>query len=413
MAGLAAAVCLSVFLAACGGNSGGNQPTQLTGTVRMLVNITPVLTKAYYQGLVAPYVQAHPGVTVNIEAPTGQDVAETLQQEIAAGNPADIISGGLPTTVAKLMVDLPNESWVTDTPLAASYKVGGKFWTVGSGMQPQSLVFYNKAAFAKAGITTLPTSVDQFTADMTQLKAAGYVPLQTAGEWVTGYQFTMLANPSVLSSDPDWYAKRNKGSVSFASSAYSQYLNDYQGWIQSGLVPKNAPAIKYQDSIDEFNAGKSAMFVMGSWLAASVDGAKKSFDVGVFPVPTLSGAPGPVAGSVSMPYSITKASQHQALDLDLVKYLVSDKAAVTSELQVEGNFRAGFSYQMSPLNQAVGQILDQNNGQLVVVGDGSGDDSAPAGFGTELGKDIQSMYLGTSASSVLGSIDTWWTSNVK
>jgi multiple sugar transport system substrate-binding protein/raffinose/stachyose/melibiose transport system substrate-binding protein len=413
MVGLAAAVSLSALLAACSSHSGGNQPAQLTGTVRMLVNITPVLTKDYYQGLVAPYVQAHPGVTVTIEAPTGQGVADTLQQEIAAGNPADIISGGIPTSVANLMVEYPNEKWVTDTPFADAGKVNGKIWSIGSGVQIQSLVFYNKAAFAKAGITTLPKSVDEFTADLTLLKAAGYVPLQTAGEWVTGYQFLMMANPTALANDPNWYAERNKGSVKFAESNYAPYLSAYEGWIKDGLVPKDAPAIKYQDAIDEFTSGKSATFVMGNWLVPSVDQVTKNFEVGAFPVPTLSGAPGPVAGNPSMPYSITKASKNQALALDLVKYLVSDKDAVTSQLKVEGNFRSGYSYSASPLSQEVGAILDQNPGQFVVQGDGMGDNSAPAGFGTELGTEIQGMYLGTPATSVIGSIDKWWTSNVK
>jgi raffinose/stachyose/melibiose transport system substrate-binding protein len=81
---------LSLALAACGGGggfSGGNTSGGGDkGTVRMLVNITPNLTQSYWTGLVEPFEQANPGVHVKIEAPTGKTVADTLPQQLAAGN---------------------------------------------------------------------------------------------------------------------------------------------------------------------------------------------------------------------------------------------------------------------------------------------------------------------------------------
>lgn len=60
--------------------------------IRMLVNITPVLTKQFYKDLVAGYVAGHPGVKVTIEAPTGRGIEDTLKQQLAAGSPPDILA---------------------------------------------------------------------------------------------------------------------------------------------------------------------------------------------------------------------------------------------------------------------------------------------------------------------------------
>ena len=79
-----AVVAILVGAAGCGGgfsdegSAGGS-----TGEVRMLVNITPNLTKGYWEELVKPFEDANPGVDVKIEAPTGQGVKDTLPQLLA------------------------------------------------------------------------------------------------------------------------------------------------------------------------------------------------------------------------------------------------------------------------------------------------------------------------------------------
>ncbi|MFJ4633879.1 ABC transporter substrate-binding protein [Streptomyces sp. NPDC088847] len=406
----AAGLTLSVLaLAGCSSSTEASGGGSRTGDIRILANITPVLTKEYYQGLVAPYVKTHPGVKVTIESPSGTNVQATLQQELVSGSAPDIVASSLDSVVAPQMTPFPNASWVTSTPLSDANKVDGKIWQVATGLQSKSLVYYNKTAFQKAGITTPPKSLDEFTVALGKLKAAGYVGLQTAGEWVTGAQFGMMADPAVLGSDPNWSAKRNDKKVTFAQSAYATYLKAYAGWIASGAIPKNSMGEKYQDSIDNFLAGKSGMYVMASWLGASIDAAKTlPFKVGVFPTPTVDGsAPKQVSGT-AQPYSIVKSSKHQALDLDLVKYLVNDKTAVTASLKSEGNFRPGYSFPGTQLDAAVGTIVNTAPGTVVGISGGPG---ANAGFGNELNTVVQSLYTGESADKAVAKLDAWWNAN--
>jgi ABC-type glycerol-3-phosphate transport system substrate-binding protein len=396
----------ALVLAGCASSTPGADGA-MKGNIRVLANITPVLTKAYYEKLVAPFEKSHPGVKITIESPSGKDVVSTLQQELASGSTPDIVASSLDPVLAPQMTAFPKEKWVTDTPLVDTNTVDGKIWSVATGVQIKSLVFYNETAFDKAGITTAPKSLAEFTADLGKLKDAGYVGLQTTGDWATSAQFGMMSDPAVLGKNFNWFADRNKKKVTFAKSEYATYLKAYSGWIADGLVQKDALGLNYQDGIDAFLAGKSGTYIMGNWFVASADQAKDlPFKIGVFPTPTPDGSAPKQEGGTAQPYSILKTSKHQALDLELVKYLVSDKTAVAASLKSEGNFRAGYSYAGSALNDAVAKLLDDAPGTF--NGTAPGQNSA---FGNEENTIVQSLYTGTSAAAAAAQLDTWWDAN--
>jgi len=391
------------LMAGCSTNGPGDGETEL----RILANITPVLTKEYYETLVQPWVDEHEGVTVTIEVPSSENVQATLQQELASGDVPDIVASNLDPVVAPQLLAFPDESWVLDTPLAEENAIDGKIWQVATGAQIQSLVFYNKDLFAAAGVTEAPSSLADFTAALAKVKAAGdATPLGTAGEWVTGAQFAMMANPDLLGSG-DFYADVTAGDASFAESPYADFLEAYSGWIADGLVDPDALGLKYQDSIDAFTSGKSAAVVMGNWLVPSIDDAGVDFEVGVFATPSIGGDPAPQMSGPAQPYSILDGSKNKDLALSLVEYLVTDDAAVSASLESEGNFRQGYTYDGSPLNQEVGAILDAAPG-LVIGTSGPG---IPAGFGDELNKQVQSLYVGTTPADAAAALDSLWDLN--
>lgn len=403
----AIAVAATLAFAGCAPSTDSGSTGELTGDIRILANITPVLTTAYYEDLLAPYLDAHPGVKVTIETPSGDNVQSTLQQELASGSIPDIVASNLDPVVIPQLATFPDEDWVNATPLAQENKVDGKIWQVATGAQIQSLVFYNKDAFAAAGIDETPTSLDDFTADLVKLKDAGYVPLQTAGEWVTGAQFAMMANPGLLNEGPDYWADETAGSASFADSPYATYLDAYAAWIKDGLVQQDALGLKYQDSIDGFTSGKAATYIIGNWIVPSIDDAHVPFDVGVFATPTVDGSLPKQLSGAAQPYSILKDSKNQELALDIVKFLVSDKDAIAKSLASEGNFRAGISYDSSDLNKAVAAILDAAPGSVI----GTSGPGIPAGFGDELNLQVQGLYTGGSPADAAKALDAWWKTN--
>ncbi|MFI6873315.1 ABC transporter substrate-binding protein [Streptomyces sp. NPDC050400] len=403
--GLTVAPLVMASAVACGG--GSDQAAEGT-TLRVIVNITPNLTEKYWNDLFARYEKAHPGVTVKLEL-TGTIAADAkLRQDLAAGDPPDVVQQITPNAdTASLFADLTDESWTARTPLADQYAVDGKRYMVGVGEQIQSLVFYNKAAFEKAGLDASKIrTMDDFTAAMGALKRSGFKPLQTAGQWVTGGQFSMMADAGVLTADPRWTAKRNDGKASFADSGYVDYLKDYKGWIDKGYLDKSALGVTYADGQTAFLNGKSAMYVMGSFFVPAADAAKKSDDIGVFSMPTDGAYPSGQFGNISNPYVVVNKSPHKAEAIDFVKWATTDPAAIKSQLASDGNMRTGFSYPMSSLGTSVQKILDKAPSVLVKAGA-----SQPvAGFSDELNKQVQSLYSGASPKAVAEGLDKWWNS---
>ncbi|MEU8569361.1 extracellular solute-binding protein [Streptomyces pathocidini] len=405
-------VLAALALTACGGggfsDGGGSAGSEKGGTVRMLVNITPNLTQDYWEGLVKPFEAAHKGVDVKIEAPSGKGVADTLQQQLAAGNAPDVVETLMvDEALAPQMLELTDQPWVKDTPLVREASLDGKVYTVGVGEQAQSLVFYNKDAFTKAGIDQPPATLDELTAAMGKLKKAGYLPLLTSGEFVTGLQLLQLANPSLAQSHPTWYEDVESGK-STVGATMLPYLERYQSWLKSGYVDKNALGLKYADAEAKFLSGKAGMYVMGSWFTASEAKAEKDFEVGAFAAPVEKGQdhPGPQGATMAAPYMVLKATEHRDLATELVEYLVTDPAAVKSQLQQDGNFRKGVERKFTPLEKDVQAILDSAP-QRVAQGEGYGDTTLPRGFNAAWNTEVQGLYVGRSPKKVADAVDRW------
>ncbi|MFF9349018.1 ABC transporter substrate-binding protein [Streptomyces sp. NPDC014734] len=390
---------------ACGGGSDDDAGGT---TLRVIVNISPNLTEKYWNDLFSTYEKKHPGVKVKLELTGTISANAKLTQDLAAGDPPDVAQQiSLSAENASLFADLSDQPWTADTPLVDQYAIDGKRYMVGVGQQIQSLVFYNKSAFAEAGLdATQIRTLDQFGAAMGKLKSAGYKPLQTSGQWVTGAQFSMMADAGVLTENPKWTAERNDGKVSFADSGYLPYFEHYKKWIDSGYADKSALGLTYADGQTAFLNGKSAMYIMGSYFVPAADAAKKSDDIGVFTMPTDGAHPSGQFGNISNPYVVVNKSRHKAEAIDFVKWLVTDPAAIKSQLAADGNLREGVSYPMSSLGTSVQQILEKAPSVLVKAGP-----SQPvAGFSDELNKQVQSLYTGASPKGAAEGLDKWWNS---
>lgn len=407
-----------VALSACGSgfenssDSGSAQAGGRTGEVRMLVNVTTNLTKEFWRELVKPFEDAHPGVTVKIE-PGTPSVKESLPRLLAAGDVPDVVETlNADKTLASQVLDLSDQPWIKDTPLVDEAEVDGKNYSVGVGVQAQNLVFYNKDAFAKAGISKAPATLDEFETAMGKLKDAGYLPLRTAGGgWVTGTQFTELADATVFSRNPTWYADVLARKTTPGQS-FLPIIERYKSWIDKGYLDKNALGLDDKTAPAHFFQGKSAMYVMGSWFVATADTSKPPFPVGAFAVPPATGdsASAPMGVSVAMPYMITRYSGKKELAVELVEYLTTDKAAIQKQLRQDGNFREGFADGLSPLGAEVQALLEAAPKQ-VPHPEGLGSDRLPAGFNTEVNKQVQGLYTGKSPADVAAGIDSWMASH--
>lgn len=401
---------------ACGGGFEDDEGSDEAGgdvELRMLVNITPNLTQSWWETLVDGFEEENPGITVKIEAPVTGGVKGTLPQLLAAGDAPDIVQTLAPDRqLEPELLDLSEHEFATNSPLADLYAIDGKHYMAAVGVQMQSLVFYNKTAFADAGITEPPTTFTELEAAMQKLQDAGWLPLQTGGEWITGLGTQVFGIPSVFGANPEWYQGMRSGELTFADT-YGPIVERYAAWLEQGYIAQDALGIPYADAEQSFLNGNAAMYPMGSWFAFAEQSADKDFEVGVFRAPVLDDVTTPALGvGAASPYMVMKSSEHQDEALALIEYLTTDQDAVTDQLKIDFNFRDGFDYEAGALGEELQAILDGTDPEyLVPTGDGFGDSFAPPGFANELNVQTQELFVGGTADQVIQTLDSWWESN--
>ncbi|NEI72571.1 extracellular solute-binding protein [Rhizobium lusitanum] len=166
-------------------------------------------------------------------------------------------------------------------------KVNGKPYGVPYDLSLISNIYYNKAAFEKAGVQP-PKDFKELTAACDKLRSAGYEPLANAGG-----VFWSLYNfyaPLVESVGVDGYYKIASGEAGFDTPEFRKALELYRDTMVK-CYAKNWSGKTWTQAADDVVNGNSAMFMMGSWAAAYMKQAGfapgEKFDV--FPAPGTSG----------------------------------------------------------------------------------------------------------------------------
>ncbi|WEG11066.1 ABC transporter substrate-binding protein [Pullulanibacillus sp. KACC 23026] len=184
----------------------------------------------------------------------------------------------------------------TKAPNGSSYVLNGDY--VGTA------TFYNKDAFKKAGITTLPETWSEFIDACKKLKAAGYTPFSwdlastpTGMDrltWLSRLFYTnfysseykqllftgnetMTTEDQVIAIKKGIFGPKNKKWLALYPiiKSFSQYWQkDYTGGDSNG-----------QGNMLAFVKGNVGMYFDGSWAASQIASAKPSFNWGSFKNP--------------------------------------------------------------------------------------------------------------------------------
>ena len=188
--------------------------------------------------------------------------------------------------------------------------------------------FYNKSLFAKAGIKSMPTDWSQLFSACTALKKIGVTPLtygnggQALGaEFYPWYDmsYMMIGNYSV----PQWKSLYN-GKIKWTSPANVTALANWAKLKSMGCT--NSDVLTKTNNIQDFETGKAAMIMDGTWDTAQYTSAMGS-KVAAF-VPPFSVKP--IKGVVQFPgdgISAMSYSSHKADDMKFLTFMTTAKAA--------------------------------------------------------------------------------------
>jgi raffinose/stachyose/melibiose transport system substrate-binding protein len=298
------------LLAAC--SSGTSSPAAGRGAPAGARNISGASSDASDAGFRAvndAFMKKYPAVKIVFTAVPNANFAATNASRLTAGN-VDITLAGpkeLPSYVPQsaqgddalaaesgVYVDLTNEAMMkrfTPSVLTAT-KFKGKQYTVPTGVSYYTGVYYNKAIFAKYGLS-VPTTWNEFVTLGDTLKKDGVAPLGIGGK--DGWPAGLTMNAAVQGLYPTAQDKEtlNQGlwqhTIKLTDPKPLQVLDRVQ--TMYGFAQKNFAGVAYSAIPAGFANGDFAMTADGTWNEPTIASAVGSkFDVGYFPIPTSDNA---------------------------------------------------------------------------------------------------------------------------
>ncbi len=295
---LALIALLSMLLAGCGGSSSGSGKSNITLTV--LLSQGWIHPPEYTE---AKQFQAQTGIHIDYEVIPSANYYQVLSTKLNTGQGPDIYEGQSGVTdlevnynVTATAVDLSNQEWVSreDPNALAQATLNGKvygqeIWDIYSGYW---VIVYNKTIFQKAGISSVPTTYNQFVADCALIKGTGVNPIY---EPISDGWHQVLWWPEIGAQmenlEPGLYDKLNNNQATFAADpASNTAMNQINELYQKGYFGPSSLSDQYANTEKEMASGKYAMTIDGLTEPAAINAAAASVpasDFGFFPIPIL------------------------------------------------------------------------------------------------------------------------------
>ena len=286
--------------------------------------------------LIKAFEQLNPNITIKDVAEPGTSYFSLLQSAAISGDGPDLAV--MWTGVYDLQYESFLENLKGNVPAADLAKMGGLNWespnfNAANGplvmpLETQFYIgFYNKKLFKDAGITSVPTDWTQFYADCAKLKAKGILPLvygnggqAISTELYPWYDMSyLMIGAHSLAQWKDIY----DGSLSWTSSANVSQLTKWANLEKMGYT--NSGVLTTTNDIQQFEQGKAAMLVDGTWDTAVYTTAMGT-NVAAF-VPPYSNTP--IKGVVEYPgdgFSVTKYSKNKADAFKFLDFLTTTQA---------------------------------------------------------------------------------------
>lgn len=285
-----------------------------------------------YQQMFAEFEKTNPGIKVKFSTYLDAEYEVILSTALKAGKGPDIAQlkayGELqPLINAGLLVSLegkiPELSNFTDVALdGARSRADGKIYGVPYSI-PNMGIFYNRAIFAKYGLT-IPQTWDEFIQMCNTLKSKGVTPIAAGGASGSAWALEIMVGvigPNFYGADTFWQ-DITTGKATFTDPRFVKALTKIQAL--GPYLTKGFEGIDYVAACSEFVNEDAAMFIGGSWENGNFKYQNPSLDFDIFPCPPEEkGQPAYTSAFCDGSYGITTNSKHQTEALKLMRFMAS------------------------------------------------------------------------------------------
>jgi len=345
--GLAVAV-LAPVLAACSSgtpNAPGSGPASADSQAPVTINVWAWETTL--TGVVQAFEAANPNITVNLTNVGGAAATYTkLDNAIQAGSGAPdvaqieyyaIAQYAIPGHLADLTqfgaASMQND-FTTGTWNAVTLANSGKIYGLPSDSGPMAL-FYDKATFDKAGISTPPATWDDFYNDAVKIHALGPNYYITSDNGDAGFATSMMW----LAGATPFKVGANSVTINMDQPGVQSFATFWQKMIDQGLI--NTTVSGWSDDwFKGLGDGTIASLITGAWmpanLIASAPAGSGNWRVAPTPVPTAGSTANAENGGSSLAILASSSPAQQAAAWKFLQFN-SDGAGVATRL-AGGNF---------------------------------------------------------------------------
>lgn len=355
---LAAVLSASMGVAACGGGGGNGGGSKTAPAANLSKPVTLTVWSGFserelnvWNSVLNGFHQLHPAVKIKS---VGAVDNNKIVAAIRAGNPPDV---ALSFETDKTGAFCSSGGWIDLTPYISRDHVDiGQFpAAVQNYTRYQDKrcalpdladvygLYYNRAMFQKAGISSPPKTFSELAADAKKLtqrnpdgsiKVAGFVPVEGFYENAAAHhgplfnaQWTNAQGKSTLATSPGWARWLQ----------WDKQMVDWYGYDK--LRRFIAGAGQEFSASNAFETGKVAMIMDGEYRTAFIKAEHPSLAYGTAPMPVDDAQPGLYGGGyiVGNTLGIPKGAQHTAAAWELIKYLATNTQALTKLAEGLGN----------------------------------------------------------------------------
>jgi multiple sugar transport system substrate-binding protein len=348
-AALAGALVLALAAAGCTGSSGGGAGDNPNANVTITFWhgwSAPSEVKAI-QDNIASFEKAQPNIHVKAVANITDD---KINQALRAGGPKapDVVSSFTTDNVGEFcsshaFVDLAPFLKKSNIDPGATFPKAQLTYTQFKGDQCSLPLlsdayglYYNKAMFAKAGISSPPKTLSEFKADALKLTKSNGDTYSELGFMPDYHGYETAITHYAAQFSPTYFTPDGKSNVANdpavkKTMVWQKQMVDALGGYQKLEKYRSTFGDEFSDK-NPFMTGQVAMAIDGEWRGGMIDDSSSKVKYGVAPFPV----PDDMADQYGKGYTsgtiigIASTSQKQNAAWQFVKYLTTDTHAVVS-----------------------------------------------------------------------------------
>ncbi|MDQ0089501.1 raffinose/stachyose/melibiose transport system substrate-binding protein [Paenibacillus anaericanus] len=296
--------------------------------VRLMAYNQESIRKSYLEFL----KQELPNIEVEFQFVALDQFNSVLNTQLASKEGPDLIETGGETTLlasAGYLLDLTDQDFIsnyTDTGFQA-YTLKDKIYATPLQSWFEG-IYYNKGIFKENGLTP-PQTFDEWMQIHQTLKDKGIKPQSMgASSWepMMKQSMGMILNEFYSKQENKGFDDKFNASEVLLADNWSEALTEWHKIIEQGYIDSKMLGMDYDQALDEFATGKSAMWQSGPWALETIKQKNPNLELGMFPFPGTEKGTGWMIGGPGSALAINKDSKNVEAALEVLRVTATPEA---------------------------------------------------------------------------------------